>query len=447
MPERWREALGRLDSVGPDREKLRRGAALGPRMTESGSPAGRRLLTGAVAAALTVTSVVLVFSMFRPAPVDVSSPSPPSPSVPTDPSIRSPGALDPAAICDVPPFDPDVALLVGSETVEYPISVLEGPGEPASSLTELGSDALRDYLASPAAVHAPADGWRAVATSPDAVTFAAPHDPDSGSWWVVGFGARERTWERVQEEIVDQELTPAQRGRGMELRWDGEVVLEDGRWDPALRLENGRSSNWVDGDGKYYLGAAHTFDGATGREVGPGVAAIGGQAWPAHELSPGGHATVPLALGANLGSLSPGTYDVVACIPDLGLASPVGTLRVVNDARVRDVRVLTYEFTGVSMEALAIGSLDVMNGCLAIEDNTHSTYILWPEGYAVVHRADRTVLIDPTGAEVGALGDEVTLGGGYAGPEHIDEATIDGMPEECRSSGEGEGYFITSGAA
>jgi hypothetical protein len=54
-------------------------------------------------------------------------------------------------------------------------------------------------------------------------------------------------------------------------------------------------------------------------------------------------------------------------------------------------------------------------------------------------------LIDPVGREVARLGDEVTLGGGYVPFDNADQATIAGIPDACRT--QGEGYFLTSGLA
>jgi hypothetical protein len=47
--------------------------------------------------------------------------------------------------------------------------------------------------------------------------------------------------------------------------------------------------------------------------------------------------------------IGPGTYSIVACVPELALASPVGTLRVLDNARATDVHVITYAVNGTSM--------------------------------------------------------------------------------------------------
>jgi hypothetical protein len=110
-------------------------------------------------------------------------------------------------------------------------------------------------------------------------------------------------------------------------------------------------------------------------------------------------------------------------------------------------RVLTYPFEGSSMLALGGGRLVIHNGCLAVAGRApRPIYVLWPDGYSLVFREQEVaVLIDPVGREVARLGDEVTLGGGYVPADHADEAAIGGLPDACRT--QGEGYFLTSGLA
>jgi hypothetical protein len=114
---------------------------------------------------------------------------------------------------------------------------------------------------------------------------------------------------------------------------------------------------------------------------------------------------------------------------------------------VPSVRVLTYRPTGASMAALGGGRLVVHQGCLAVDQRSpRPIYVLWPDGYALVDRgADAPILVDAVGHEVARLGDDVTLGGGYVPHDHADDATIGGVPDDCRTSG--EGYFLTSGLA
>jgi hypothetical protein len=71
--------------------------------------------------------------------------------------------------------------------------------------------------------------------------------------------------------------------------------------------------------------------------------------------------------------------------------------------------------------------------------------VLWPDGYALVTREGRTVLIDAVGSEIAQMGDAIQLGGGYGSFEGSGSLAIEGIPESCQTGG--EGYFITSGPA
>ena len=449
MTERWREALDRLGRIGPDRDRIRSRAEGGPRMPAPDPGSGRRVAAAVLALAVAAGSFALVFSVFRGggSRVGATTPAGPTPAISTSPSttdagIPPPGAvLYPESICDVPEFDPDVALLVGQESVEYPRSVLEAPGGPASSLEGPASDELRAHLETPAARNAPADGWRVLWSSGSEVTFGAPFG--EGEWWVDAFEHREGGWRVFDEEIAKQRDTPAQRGHGMELRWDGPFAVEHGAWNDPLRLANEQALAWTDPNDRF-VAVPHVFDLSTGREIGPGADPIAAQGGPAR-LGRGEAAEIPVALGALVPSLFPATYPIVACVPDLGLASPVGSLEVADDASVADVDVLTYHSNGVSMDALAGGELTVHHGCLALAREVTDagwTYLILPNGYALVRRGDREVLIRPTGEAVGAIGDDVSFGGGgVLWTQRLTDAVIGGVPKAC-GPGTGGGYFL-----
>jgi hypothetical protein len=381
---------------------------------------------GAVALAVAAGGFAFLVATYREAPTDGVA-----------------GALDPDAICDVPAYDPDVALLVGQPVREVALADLEAPGQPASELEGPGTDALRAYLASPAAVHAPGDGWRPIGSSEENAVFVAPDD-QHGSWWVVGFVRQpDGDWRQVEEEIVEQELTAAQRGHGLQLAWDGTLHLDEGAWNDPLRLVNDRDTIWTD-TGNEHRGIPHVFDRATGQEI---VAPLPLTGWSGDlvELAAGQSIDLPVALGALLSALVPGSYDVVACVPSLGLASPVGTLDVTETGAIPDVRVLTYPSSGAGMAALGGGTLIVANGCLAVGDTSQPIYVLWPDGYALVERDGAQMLIDPIGENVGAIGDDVTLGGGFVELRWIADMLSGDLPADCRAPG--ESYFVTSGLA
>jgi hypothetical protein len=353
-------------------------------------------------------------------------------------------ALDPARICDVPAYDPNVALLVGDRTEQYPLSVLQGAGSTGDALDGPGTSALRDYLASSDARYAPTDGWRAISSSSDVVTFGAPHRDDPPEWWVVGFEQpSDGSWKRVEEEIVEQEPTPAQRGRGLSLDWTDDLRLDGGAWNNPLRLQNDNADPWTD-DRSGYVAIPHVFDNSEA-EID-----VGASMWLSWQrgmtLEPGATMEAPIGLGATLRSLSAGSFRVVACIPELGLASPVGTLEVGDVGLVPDVHVLSYASNGTGMDALAVGTLSLEGGCLAIGDGSHTgSIVVLPDGYELVEREGQQVLIDPIGRRVGALGEEVSFGGGNLPRDLIPDVVIGDVPTSCALS-KGP-YFLASGPA
>jgi hypothetical protein len=384
------------------------------------------VLAGVVAVAVAAGAFAFLVAAFRDEPADQVASN-----------------LDPATICDLPAYDPDVALLLGQPEREVALADLESPGQPASELEGPATDALSEYLASPAAVNFPVGGWRRVETGTEEVLFATPHDPDG--WWLAGFTEQpDGDWRQTEEEIVDQALTPAQRGHELSLAWDGPLVLDGGRWNDPLMLTNERGEPWAD-QGLAHWGFVHAFPRGSDDGVGGGVEIA--TAWGAtYELDPGASTAIPVALGGHLTSLERGEYDVVACLPELGLASPVGTLEVGEPGVVPDVRVLTFPGTTGSA-ALGGGTLTVEDGCLTTADpgSGRETHVVWPHGYAFVQRDGRQVLIDPIGDEVGALGDQVRLGGGWAQRRWAEELVVGELPASCTTGG--ESYFVTSGLA
>ena len=449
MPERWRRKLSALDGVEPDTSKLRDRALHGPRLHDPAPSPVRPVIAGIVAIALAVGSFGLLRTTFRDEPNGDLRTSPPP--------IRAGTTPSPEEVCDVPPYDPGVALLGDDFSSvfgatgprEVALRVLEVPGEPASSIGGPAADVLRTYLSDPGSRNAPADGWRAIVQGLDEVIYAAPPDGGYSDWWVTRFTMSPDGWVPRETELVDQHQTPAQLGRSLQLGWNGEVVFDEGRWTTTLTLTNNRSEAWSLGeDGYAPWGRVHVFQPASGAEVGHVARTVGDWSSEGPQLPPGATESVPLSLGGALLDLtSDQTYEVVACVPELGLASPVGSLRVGENTTVRSAHVLTYPHNGIGMDALGGGRLIIHEGCLAVDHRSpRPIYVLWPDGYALVDRgAGELVLIDAVGRAVGRLGEEVTLGGGYVSPDGADEAAIGGVPESCRASG--EGYFLTSGPA
>ena len=371
------------------------------------------------------------------------------------PSQSETGRLDPEELCDVPAYDPNVAILGDDSSSVFgamgprqvPLEVLEDPGASASSIVGPATEALRSYLAGPQGVNAPSDGWRTIAQTADEVIFAAPPDGGYSDWWVTRFTLTDGAWTARESELVDQHQTAAQLGRGLSLTWGETTVVDDGAWGSTLHLNNDRGASWSSGEGGYELwGVAHVFDPETGGEMGHAAQSVGG--WGVESvLALGETVRLPLSLGGALTALESGhEYDVVACVPELGLASPVGKLRVAEHP-MASARVLTYPFEGASMLALGGGRLMIHDGCLAVAGRSpRPIYVLWPDGYSLVYRQhEEPVLIDPVGREVARLGETIMLGGGYVPLENAGPITIGGIPPTCRAGG--EGYFLTSGLA
>jgi hypothetical protein len=448
MTERWRRSLDALGRSEPEVDDLRQRALRGPRLADPPRRKGSALVAGALSLSIALASFGVLRNAFREGPE--------RPPV-QPPSQAEPARLDPEEVCDVPAYDPNVAILgdrydpsaepfVGLG--EFPIDILEVSGEPAATIAGPAADELRRFLDSGDGRNAPSDGWRAISESHDEVIFAAPHDGHS-DWWIVRFVTERGAWRFAHVQLVDQHLTPAQLGRGLRLGWTGEVVFDQGRWDSTLTLTNERGASWSVGEDGYELwGDVHVFDPATGEEVGHAARTVG--PWvPSPHLGTGANMRLPLSLGGAVPELAGGaSYDLVACVPELGLASPAGTLRVEENTIVRSVRVLTYPFTGSAMQALAIGRLTAASGCLGLTGiaDDLTSYVIWPDGFTMVYRDGAVAtLIDSVGREVAQLGEGLSLGGGHVGLEHIEGGTIGGIPDACRRRG--ESYFVTSGSA
>jgi hypothetical protein len=433
VSKRVRERLRRFKDVDVPLDEIARRSRLepAPRELPDVAPSRQRLVTVVAAFAIFALAASLFFvPMLRSDGPNTQA------GAPTGADSTTIVPLDPAAICDVPAYDPTIALLVGNETTAYPKAVLEGSGSPASDMQGPATDELRSYIASSAGQHAPDLGWRVIDSSAQHVIFAAPPGYGYGDWWVVGFSKRDGQWQRTQEEIVEQEPTPAERGHELSLTWTDGVTVRNGDWTDPLQLVNDRSTAWS--DQATLWGQAHVFDMTTHQEVATDASTI--QSSSDHRLDPTETMPVPLALGGVLAPSAPGTYSIVACVPELGLASPVGELQILEDVVARDAYVITYPSTGGGMTALAGGVLGVKNGCLGLgrADDVHFTYVLLPVGYVVVMREGTRTLIGPTGEAVAAIGDTVSFGGGGTGPDWFADQGIT-VPDACRSGG---GYFL-----
>ncbi len=87
----------------------------------------------------------------------------------------------------------------------------------------------------------------------------------------------------------------------------------------------------------------------------------------------------------------------------------------------------------VTMEALLIGELVLVHGCLRVNSNdSDSSYLpVWPPGFMVSIENDSIVILDEAGQVATRLGDRVRLGGGEV-PMAIASAYAEQpLPNEC----------------
>ena len=70
---------------------------------------------------------------------------------------------------------------------------------------------------------------------------------------------------------------------------------------------------------------------------------------------------------------------------------------------------------GAYPAALGQGRLVIRDGCVAMRSGGGgaTSFILWAPGFGLRERDGRTEVIDPEGNLVAAIGDPITLGGGY----------------------------------
>ncbi|MEE6274456.1 hypothetical protein V2J56_13990 [Georgenia sp. MJ206] len=101
-----------------------------------------------------------------------------------------------------------------------------------------------------------------------------------------------------------------------------------------------------------------------------------------------------------------------------------------------DVTVLVSEPLGYGMDALLVGRLEVVGGCLG----AGGSVVVWPEGTQVVNEDPVTISIPGEGTFT--VGDDVEVGGGYvhepgagtsgSGPSEVGGV---GVPAACAAYG------------
>jgi hypothetical protein len=247
-------------------------------------------------------------------------------------SIRPPSSvaagLDSASVCPAASHANSDYVEVGG--VEVRTDVLQQAGVPWDQITLVPQSLLQTFFTGTEAQlsQAPQTGWRPIVQEPDHVEIAAPMS-DGKIWYYVSFTKKGSEWSWAGSGANEPIATAAQRGAGLRLAWRGTVAYDRRSVDEVIWLVNDRDTTWNDDRGEYWA-IVHLFDPATGQEILMGPAAIGGVG-RTYSVLPGAHVQLPLAFG-NLTSVPDGQYDAVACVPELALASPVGTVAIVSGA-------------------------------------------------------------------------------------------------------------------
>ena len=229
-------------------------------------------------------------------------------------------AISPANICGLNGVARGSDLVsIGGEIV--PRSLLSRPPGTAEEASTPQAAILRAWINSPeSGGDLPKVGWNLLVDRPDRTVFIVIAH---GLPTTVAVTKTDGQWAWAGQGGGLPQPTPGQRGSGLELSWRGPMTDARGSSNTMLVLTNGRSSEWVDDQGQYW-GVAHVFDQTTQKPVGSSDVAIGGVGETYH-LRPGGSTTLPVALPQGI---PPGTYDLIACVPELALASPIGILLV-----------------------------------------------------------------------------------------------------------------------
>ncbi|MEA2558195.1 MAG: hypothetical protein QOG88_1733 [Actinomycetota bacterium] len=229
---------------------------------------------------------------------------------------------DPASVCPSSSHADPAYIEVGG--VEVTTDVLQPAGVHWDQITQLPRAALDSFFMRPEVIRledVPQDGWRPILEEAERVELAAPV-PNSKSWYYVTFIEQGGGWSVAGWGAHEPAATPAQRGAGLRLEWHGDVTYDRHSLNTGIWLVNDRDTTWVDDRGEYWA-IVHLFDPATGQAIrmNGGTAGVG----RTYRLAPGESVELPLAFG-DLTSVPDGRYDAVACVPDLALASSVGTV-------------------------------------------------------------------------------------------------------------------------
>ena len=85
-----------------------------------------------------------------------------------------------------------------------------------------------------------------------------------------------------------------------------------------------------------------------------------------------------------------------------------------------------------SMEALLVGELVLVDGCLRVNDSSGNSYLLvWPQGFSLRTEGNVIQVVDSTGRSVAQVGDNLEVGGGEVPAGWAGELSAQPLPSGC----------------
>lgn len=85
-----------------------------------------------------------------------------------------------------------------------------------------------------------------------------------------------------------------------------------------------------------------------------------------------------------------------------------------------------------SMDALLVGKLTSVKGCLRVQDDDNNNYLLiWPQGFSLNIDGESIQIKDNTGQLIVQVGDNVKVGGGEIPTEQIENYVAQTLPNDC----------------
>jgi hypothetical protein len=84
------------------------------------------------------------------------------------------------------------------------------------------------------------------------------------------------------------------------------------------------------------------------------------------------------------------------------------------------------------MDALLVGELLLVDGCLRINDSDDNGYLpIWPQNFSLRTKDNVIQVIDDTGRVIALVGDQLEISGGEMPAEHIEKYSAQPLPSNC----------------